>query len=43
MIKGGMIALATPEMVKMCKCVGVWKMMCKCVGVWKMMCKLVGV
>ena len=24
---------ATPEMVKMCKCVGVWKMMYKSVGV----------
>ena len=30
-------------MVKMCKCVGLWKVMCKCVGVWKVMCKCVGV
>ena len=22
-------------MVKMCKCLGVWKVICKCVGVWK--------
>ena len=25
--------LATPEMVKMCKCVGVWKVMNKAMGV----------
>ena len=26
------LALATTDMVKLCKCVGVWKVMCKCVG-----------
>ena len=29
----------TPDMVKICKCLGVWKVMCKCLGVWKVMCQ----
>ena len=37
-----MLALATPDKVRTCKCVGVWKVMCQCVGVWKVMCKCVG-
>ena len=34
-----MLALATPDKVQSCECVGVGKVMCKCVGVrnviWK--------
>ena len=30
---GWRLALVTPDMVKMCKCLGVWKVMCKFVGV----------
>ena len=35
--------MTTPDMVKMFKCLGVWKVMCKCLEVWKVMCKSVGV
>ena len=38
-----MLALATPDKVQLCKCVGVGKVMCKCVGVGKVMCQCVGV
>ena len=37
-----MLALATPDKVRTCKCVGLWKVMCKCVGVGKVMCHCVG-
>ena len=35
--------MATLDMVKRCKCLGVRKVMCKCLGVWKVMCKCMGV
>ena len=37
-----MLALATPDKVQTCKCVGVWKVICKCVRVGKVMCQCVG-